>query len=208
MTTGNPLTALDPLRSLTDSLANLSIPYLPASRLPHPVRNLVERFRAYLASFSSELSKLLSLGGTSQRGTGASAGLEEEALFLSVSLGVRRLRKDDKLATSRRREQAGELFALVRRLIRQGPDKRIGSAEEAVAHAWAAWHAAVEESEDRTKAAVVRGKRRASGTSVSAEARGEGRGIGLRTWGWLALGVLVEQLQAVEREKVEVITID
>ncbi|GAA6003728.1 RNA dependent RNA polymerase [Rhodotorula paludigena] len=208
LTTGNPLTALDPLRSLTDSLANLSIPYLSASRLPHPVRNLVEHFRAYLASFSSELSKLLSLGGTSQRGTGATTGLEEEALFLSVSLGVRRLRKDDKLATSRRREQAGELFALVRRLIRQRPDKRNGSAEEAVVHAWAAWHAAVEESEDRAKAAVVRGKRRASGTSVSAEAQGEGRGIGLRTWGWLALGVLVEQLQAVEREKVEVITID
>ncbi|BGP48649.1 hypothetical protein JCM10450v2_004525 [Rhodotorula kratochvilovae] len=205
-TSDDPLTDVDPFRTLTSALAALPLRHLPSSRLPEPSPALVTHFRAYLPSFSAELSKLLALSPRAGSPTAHNDGLAEEALFLAVSLGAHKLDKNDKLSLARRREQAGELFALVRRLMREGMPGGAAaatSAEGRIASAWAAWHAVVEEGEDRAKAARdVKGKRRAgSGTS-------EGRLVGLRTWGWLALGVLVEELQALQRERVEVITLD
>lgn len=193
-TADDPLSDVDPYRALTRALSSISLPSLPSSRLPPPSPALVTRFRGYLPSFSSELSKLLPLS--------LKSGLDEEALFLSISLGTNKVDKNEKLGLSRRREQAGELFALVRPLIRDGDGADGGDGAEdgaqgtanAVCSAWSAWHAAVEESEDRGK-----GRAGASGST---------RLVGLRTWGWLALGVLVEQLQAAEKEYAEVIVLD
>ncbi|GAA6048602.1 hypothetical protein JCM3770_002050 [Rhodotorula araucariae] len=218
-TSNDPLTDVDPFRTLTAALAALPLRHLASSRLPKPSPAAVTEFRAYLASFSAELFKLLALSPRTGGGAAHNDGLAEEALFLSVSLGTRKLDKNDKLNLSRRREQASELFALVRRLMRDsrpgagadwGGSAAAASAEARIASAWAAWHAAVEEGEDRAKAARgVKGKRRAGGgIDGGGDGVSERRLIGLRTWGWLALGVLVEELQGLERERVEVLTID
>jgi hypothetical protein len=73
---------------------------------------------------------------------------------------------------------------------------------EKALNGWAAWHAAVQEGEDRTKALRVDQGAKAGGGRASE------RILGLRTWAWLALGVMVEQLELHEKENVEVVTVD
>ena len=203
----SPLTDVDPYRRLTSALTSTTFPYLADSRLPSPSRPLVAFFRAHLPSFSSELLKLLPSPPTS-------AASDEEALFISVSLGATtaKLSTDEKLRLGRRREQAGALFGLVRRLVREGEDGAAGAAgaegargaRAAVGRAWAAWHAAVEEGEDRARAAADarRGRRAGDAEGAAAGARG------LRTWAWLALGVLVEELRVAELESVKVVVVE
>ncbi|GAA5896830.1 hypothetical protein JCM8208_007102 [Rhodotorula glutinis] len=200
-----PLADVDPHRLLTSALSSTSFPYLVNSRLPSPSRPLVAFFRSYLPSFASELLKLLPRPSTT--------ATDEEALFLSVSLSTTKAKvdTDEKLRLGRRREQAGELFALVRRLVREGDGGATGAASAggaagAIARAWSAWHAAVEEGEDRAKAAADARRKRRAGDAEGASAAGSD--LGLRTWGWLALGVLVEELRVAERESVEVVVVE
>ncbi|GAA5999859.1 hypothetical protein JCM10207_005942 [Rhodosporidiobolus poonsookiae] len=198
----SPKDSLDPARALTSALSALSLPSLPSSRLPRPSSALITTFRALLASFSTELWKLAALSSSAgpRLANGRPARVTEEELFLSVSLGARRLDRTDKTALSRRREQVGELFALVRRVIRRGgvEEGDEPTTRQAVGNAWAAWVAAVEESEDRAK----RAQARRGGAGAAAPA------VGVCSWGWLAMGVLVEQLGALEKEQVEVIVLD
>ncbi|GAA5870754.1 hypothetical protein JCM3774_001669, partial [Rhodotorula dairenensis] len=193
---------VDPLRTLTKSLANmLRSAFAPLSGrdLGQPRPSAISYYRGFLPSLSAELLKLLS--DPTRR---SEDDLSEEALFLAVSLSDRRLQQSDRVESSRLRERAAMLFAVVRQVILDGPPTRPGqslplSTLEKVANGWAAWHAAVEEGEDRSKALAIVDQGR-SGSSEKI--------LGLRTWGWLALGVMVEQLEAFEKENVEVITID
>ncbi|GAA6039430.1 hypothetical protein JCM8097_009542 [Rhodosporidiobolus ruineniae] len=193
--------AVDPLRQLASALEPLVLAALSRQSLPSPHTTFKTHLATLLSSFTHAFSKLASSSAQALPSSSARSGgpkkLTEEELFLSVTLGARRLDKTDKLALSRRREQVGELFLLARRLIRQSSTAAEGgtevSAKEGVENAWAAWMAAVQEGEDRAKRAKKGG--------------GSGQ-MGLRSFAWLALGVLVEQLEAVEKEKVEVIVLD
>lgn len=198
---------LDPQRRLTTAIESLSLPLLPLKRLNAPLRPLLAHYRAYLPSFSSELSKLLSLSPTPLRA--GNLHLAEESLFLSVVLGTKRLQKSEKLNAGKRREQSGMLFAVVKKVIREGmgsKDRPLTTAK-AVQNAWAAWVAAVEESEDRAKAAAAEKKRAVSGKRVSGTTD-SGRLMGLNSWGWLALGVMAEELERLEKENIEVLVVD
>ncbi|GAA5924639.1 hypothetical protein JCM10213_000404 [Rhodosporidiobolus nylandii] len=180
---------IDPLGALTSALFSLPISSLPRARLAKPSRSLILHYHTLLSSFSSELAKLAALTSSPRLANGRSAGLTEEELFLSITLGARRLDKAGKTAASRRREQTGELFTLARRLIRDGAASATATTPAAkVQNALAAWYAAVEEGEDREKQAA------------RARKGGQER-IGLQSFAWLALGVLVEQLQALEAEQ-------
>jgi hypothetical protein len=189
---------VDPHRTLTAALSNLPLTGLPSPPLLRPSATTLSHFRRLLASFSSELAKIADLSLLPRSGPGGPARtLSEVELFLGVTLGAgaKRLDKSDKMAQSRRREQTGELFSLVRRLIRDGEGgERRASPALAVSNAWAAWLAAVEEGEDRGKAA----KRSKKGGKESMAS----------TFGWLALGVLVEELKRLEKEQVEVLVLD
>ncbi|GAA5902596.1 hypothetical protein JCM6882_009327 [Rhodosporidiobolus microsporus] len=190
---------VDPLRALTTALSSLSLPGLRDARLSRqPPPTLLTYHKTLLLSFSAELSKLADLSPSPRLVSGRPSAVTEEELFLSVSLGVRRLDKADKDALGRRKEQVGELFAIARRRIRDGEsvkgekEVQVVGTREKVETAWAAWVAAVEVGEERTKA----------------EAGTKQRRMGLKTWAWLALGVLTEQLEALEKEHVEAIVID
>ncbi|BGP32534.1 hypothetical protein JCM10296v2_004315 [Rhodotorula toruloides] len=198
---------IDPQRQLTKALESLSLPLLPSKRLKPPFRPLIAHYRAYLPSFSSELSKLLSLSPTPIRA--GNLHLAEESLFLSVVLGAKRLQKSEKLDAGKRREQSGMLFAVVRKVIREGMETsgRPARASRAVQNAWAAWMAAVEESEDRVKVAAAEKKRAASGKRIGG-VTDSGRLLGLNSWAWLALGVMAEELEWLEKENVEVLVVD
>ncbi|BGP08530.1 hypothetical protein JCM10049v2_004377 [Rhodotorula toruloides] len=198
---------IDPQRRLTKALESVSLPFLLSKRLKPPSRPLIAHYRAYLPSFSSELSKLLSLSPTPLRA--GNLHLAEESLFLSVVLGTKRLQKSDKLDAGKRREQSGMLFAVVRKVIREGmySSGRPVKTSRAVQNAWAAWLAAVEESEDRSKLATAEKKRAASGRRVGG-ATDSGRLLGLSSWAWLALGVMAEELERLEKENVEVLVVD
>ncbi|GEM09997.1 RNA-directed RNA polymerase [Rhodotorula toruloides] len=198
---------VDPQQQLTRALESLQLPLLPSKRLKSPSRPLIAHYRAYLASFSSELSKLLSISPTPRRA--GNLHLAEESLFLSVVLGVKRLQKSDKLDAGKRREQSGLLFAVVRKVIREGMEPRGGSMRtvKAVQNAWAAWMAAVEESEDLAKVAAAEKKRAASGKRIGG-ATDSGRLLGLNSWAWLALGVMAEELERLEKENIEVLVVD
>lgn len=190
------------MRTLTKSIASMlrsiTVPLdIPDLRQPPP--SAISHYRGFLPSLSAELLKLRS-DPTHRR----EEDLSEEALFLAVSLSDRRLQQSDRVESSRLRERAAMLFAVVRKVIGDGPPTRMAPASalstlDKVLNAWAAWHAAVEEGEDRLKALAVDPAR----SSTSAQ-----KILGLRTWGWLALGVMVEQLEAFEKENIEVITID
>ncbi|GAA6051441.1 hypothetical protein NBRC10513_000396 [Rhodotorula toruloides] len=198
---------IDPQRQLTKALESLSLPLLPSKRLKAPSRPRIAHYRAYFPSFSSELSKLLSLSPTPLRA--GNLHLAEESLFLSVVLGAKRLQKSEKLDAGKRREQSGMLFAVVRKVIREGMDSsgRPARTSRAVQNAWAAWMAAVEESEDRAKVAAAEKKRAASGKRVGG-ATDSDRLMGLNSWAWLALGVMAEELERLEKENVEVLVVD
>ncbi|GAA5967737.1 hypothetical protein JCM11641_005750 [Rhodosporidiobolus odoratus] len=191
---------IDPSRSLTNAMASLPIAGLSHSRLPRrPSDPLLVHFRRLVSSFSSEFSKLAALSSLPRLANGRPGTITEEELFLAVTLGAKRLDKAQKTEQSRRREQVGELFTLARRLIRQGVTQPGGgelSTMEKVKNAWAAWMAAVEEGEERDKASGSRGKT----TTGRVE-------MGLHSFAWVALGVLVEELEELESEQRECIVL-
>ena len=109
----------------------------------------------------------------------------EEELFMNVFVKAQ-IERSDKFTFSSRRERVDQLFNLVR--------KEIGGKDEdslitRIETAWAAWMMAVEYDEEH---ATLR----------------QGRKFGLRSWGFLALGVLGGLLDQLEREQVEEIVIE
>ncbi|GAA5937962.1 hypothetical protein JCM1841_005037 [Sporobolomyces salmonicolor] len=195
--------AVDPLRALSTALASLEVPGLPGNRLPpKPSRRLVEHYKAYLAPFCSELRKVVDL---TARGRGTARSSSEEALLLGVVVGTAKLDRSDKLAFSRRKERTGELFRLVRSDIMRGVQRGDAAATTTtttrarIEGAWAAWWAANEDDAQR---------RKEKGTGKGPSRTQDEDRFGLGTWAWLALSVLVELLERLEREQVESITID
>ncbi|GAA5820693.1 hypothetical protein JCM11251_003114 [Rhodosporidiobolus azoricus] len=186
---------VDPFRRLTDRLASLSLPGLLGSRLRRPHSALLSHYEYLISSFSAELSKLADLSPSARLVSGRASVVKEEELFLGVSLGARKMDKADKDAVARRKERAGRLFEIARRRIRDGKDGKDGTTtRQKVDNAWAAWVAAVEVGEERGREQAGRG--------------GERRSIGLRSWAWLALGVLTEQLEVLAKAQEEPIVID
>ena len=195
---------VDPLRTLTKSIATMLAAFtepLDVSDVKKPPPSAINHYRSFLPSLSAELLKLVT-DPTRRK----EDDLSEEALFLSVSLGSRRLQQSDRAESSRRQEQAVKLFEVIRKVIVEGPSRPAGSAPlstlEKALNGWAAWHAAVQEGEDRTKALRVEQGAKAGGGRASE------RILGLQTWAWLALGVMVEQLKLHEKENVEVVTVE
>ncbi|GAA5984142.1 hypothetical protein JCM10908_006066 [Rhodotorula pacifica] len=194
---------VDPLHTMTTSISSMFRaavrPHFLKVKQPSPAA--ITHFRSFLPSLSAELLKLMT-----DPARQSEDDLSEEALFLSVSLRSHRLQQSDRVESSRLRERVAMLFGVVRKVIVDGPDRPAQSpplsTSEKASNGWAAWHAAVEEGEDRTRALKVEGQ----GGKATAGPRE--RLLGLRIWGWLALGIMVEQLELLEKENVEVITID
>lgn len=192
-----PYELVDPNRSLTSALSALVLAGLPSSHLPRPSTSAVAHYRRLITSFSLELTNLASLSVLPRAISGGRPPkVSEEELFLGVTSGSARLDRSDKTAQSRRKEQSDELFSLARRLIRDGEGGwQRTSTVEALTNAWSAWMAAVEEGEDRGK------------TATRVKNGGKER-IGLRTFAWLAMGVLTEQLERLRKKQVEVLVIE
>lgn len=195
---------VDPLRTLTKSIATMlsAVTGPPnVSDIKNPPPSAISHYRRFLPSLSAELLKFVT-DPTRRK----EDDLSEEALFLSVSLGSRRLQQSDRAESSRRQEQAVKLFEVIRKVILEGQSRPVGSAPlstfEKAMNGWAAWHAAVQEGEDRAKALRIDQGAKSGGS------RAPERILGLRTWAWLALGVMVEQLELHEKENVEVVTVD
>jgi hypothetical protein len=171
---------VDPGRALTKAL--LSLKFIDGSKLPkNPPRQLIDHFRTYLAPFSTELTKLADL---------CHPPAKEEELFLHI-LVKHKIERSDKNLLSNRGERIDELFDLVRKeIVGKGEDIR-----ERIERVWSAWMAAIEADEEYAA------KRRNSSKE------GEKGKFGLRSWAFLALGVLGEQVGLLKKE-VEVMIID
>lgn len=159
---------LDPARTITNALQKLRMDGLPGARLGAPSKPLMAEFVDLMYPFADDLMYYARVNTLQHRND---RHLTEAEVFVGTVAAPskdHRLRQDK---ISKLQEQTGSLFSAYRKEIEgyageEDPSEQSQLARVAL-RAWAAWYAAVEEDQDA---------------------------YGVKTFGWLALGVLMEVL--------------